>query len=411
MTLPKRHLTPATALPSRPELRFCDVIKDTVLPDHVVRQTSLMQLNRTLEGIMRLSGFSNEVFGDLANATVATAQKVAQTQDRIRALKELVPAIEEKLLTCELSDSMNVERTEFKPPPIPHALFTPATEDPSLRALYESCAPAPNVDRMDAFRTDGIKCMKLYSHPEFFEEEWMRIMQKELDEERRRRKERRELKKKNKLQRMNTQPRTQIHELEVKRYNSEGEVITNAVDLSSAADAEAGGHYRLGSDSPVGSYRQSFIQRPSTLRHDTFSSGSMGMHSREGSRLGPSRGGMDMGRKGAAKSAPVAAPPPPPPPPPPPAMSAPAPGNDGSVVDGAGTPTLTAMGTVGGTHFLSAIAGGQFTLRKVDRPATAAEKRQVRNESSDVAAILMRRVALEMSDSEEDDDDDDDDWD
>eukprot|EP00842_Homolaphlyctis_polyrhiza_P006154 jgi/Hompol1/653/HPOL_001486-RA len=168
---------------------------------------------------------------------------------------------------------------------------------------------------------------------------------------------------------------------------------------------------------------------------------------------GPSRmGGMEMSRGGAGGQTsqlqnmfesvkiPVSKPPPPPPPPPPPALFAPPPPPDASKMaesptgaaatspssDGKspaqpipGAPTPAATPSTPGVNFLSDIRGMQFKLKKTEseiEAGLAGKKgklggKKKPGETEEVAAILMRRVALEVSDSDEEEDDDDDEWD
>nr|KAJ3419002.1 hypothetical protein HK105_007525 [Polyrhizophydium stewartii] len=63
---------------------------------------------------------------------------------------------------------------------------------------------------------------------------------------------------------------------------------------------------------------------------------------------------------------------------------------------------------VSSVNFLSDIRNLQFKLKKTETPDAEAASKKKMVDSEEVAAILMRRVALEMSDSEDGDEDDDD---
>ncbi|TPX67578.1 hypothetical protein SpCBS45565_g03715 [Spizellomyces sp. 'palustris'] len=422
MTLPKRVSYPPPPVPSKPHVRFGDIIKETALPDTIVRQTSLMQLTRVLDQLSNFSLYANEIASDLVKSSVSISERVEEVQKRIDALKNVSPNVEEQLAVANLAESMNHERFDWKSQlKLGSNLFTKETEDPSLRAVYETCNDAPNLSLMDPFRADGQPCMKFYSYPEFFAEEWKMLMQKEFDEERKRKKERRELKKKAKLQRPTAAGKLQVQELQIKRYNSQGELITEGGENADTSNAPLRRLSIGSSDSPYGSgrgmpaavrswnkaeIRTSIMMRPTLAWED---------HGR------PSRGHTQVERSKTSRTR-VNTPPPPPPPPPPPLAFAGAPsaappsGGAPTVTSGAsaaaaaGNPTLSPA--LSNVNFLNEIRSGQFTLKKVDAPVmTAAEKRSARDQASDVAAILMRRVAMEMSDSEDEDSADDDDWD
>ncbi|KAJ3277252.1 Wiskott-Aldrich syndrome protein member 1, partial [Borealophlyctis nickersoniae] len=230
MTLPKRILAPPPAVPTRPDVRFADVVT-ALSPEGVVRQVSLMQITRVISQLSQLSFYAEEIFSGLITATTATSTRLTNLRTRLDTLKDTLPYVCDKIDNSSITESMNQERFDWKPPAtLSTNLFTKDTEDPSVKEAYDACTPPPELGVMDAFRTDGQTCMKFYSYPEFFVEEWKTLMQKELEE----RKAKRKAKKRAKLQRP-TAPQKPLQELQVKRYNSQGELISPAEDANPAS--------------------------------------------------------------------------------------------------------------------------------------------------------------------------------
>jgi len=122
--------------------------------------------------------------------------------------------------TMKVSIIPNPELIEFKPQEfVPEAnLFTKQSESVAINEAYQKCKDLPNFTEIDNLRTDGLKCAKLYSNPEFFLEEWMNVMNKDIEA----RKKKREERKKDKVK---LKKEKKIRELSKKQYNSDGEVI------------------------------------------------------------------------------------------------------------------------------------------------------------------------------------------
>ncbi|KAI9351501.1 hypothetical protein BDR26DRAFT_851176 [Obelidium mucronatum] len=63
-----------------------------------------------------------------------------------------------------------------------YGLFTSETEPHEIRLLLERCTPPPPLHLLDMFRTDGLKSAELFSHPDYFVNEWKRAIIAECDE-------------------------------------------------------------------------------------------------------------------------------------------------------------------------------------------------------------------------------------
>ncbi|KAJ3326549.1 Wiskott-Aldrich syndrome protein member 1 [Blyttiomyces sp. JEL0837] len=372
-------------------------------------------------------------------------------------------------------------------------LFVKATENPSMKALYDSCAPPPALHVLDQYRTDGQKCMKFYSCPEYFVEEWRSLIQREQDLK----KAKRIAKKRNKEAKMRSlrPPQPNPQQLEIKRYNSQGDLIVERgsgghhhhphyhqqqqqyqmippqekpyvnITVTNEFDHEHGTISTVGTSvsnespfhsvkappppppplppqqqqSPASQQQQQQQQRMGLISHRQSNSISSTSSVEESPRGNSPIKGLFTRRQSNGKSTDpnlgvTSGGPPPPPPPPPPAS--------GVIITGASVTTgignLTAvrsgspafLGAEGGENadrvgsvgksgigggrdggdaavlegkmgLLSEIRGGQFKLRRVETVHRSSPKKLA--PTNEVAAILMRRVALEMSDSESSD--------
>ena len=176
MSLPKRVVESPPQLPSNPTFDILELFKTAQNADPVTRHMILIQLNRTIEQLAQLSLFANEIVSDIANTQLEIESKTNAIKERIDNVYKYTPALETTLAQAKLGESMTYERYEWKQTPkIMNSFFTKESDPYPLRAVYEKCAPPPNVDILDEFRIDDMKCMRFYSYPEFFFDEWRRL--------------------------------------------------------------------------------------------------------------------------------------------------------------------------------------------------------------------------------------------
>lgn len=50
------------------------------------------------------------------------------------------------------------------------------TENAEIKKVYELCDAGPDLQSLDVYRKDGVSCLSLYTYPDFFAEEWKRMM-------------------------------------------------------------------------------------------------------------------------------------------------------------------------------------------------------------------------------------------
>lgn len=87
-----------------------------------------------------------------------------------------IPEYEGQLINME-QKSINRDRVSWKSRALINSnLFTTSSQPSDIKAIYESCPPIPPLEMLDRFRTDGLSSSKLFSYPEFFVEEWKLLM-------------------------------------------------------------------------------------------------------------------------------------------------------------------------------------------------------------------------------------------
>lgn len=298
-------------------------------------------------------------------------------------LKQLNGKLASLQISNENIKNLEAERHDFKIfEGIESGLFS--KKDPMLQSLYDQCERPPNLQILDSYREDNQPCLKFYSYPKFFFDEWKKGMLRENEEKLKQRK----LKKKQKQE-------MKVKEMQVKTYNENGEVVVKKI---------------VSDNQPAVTENQPTLQ--TQLENLVIEEMPISPPSEEMSIIIPEA--VVIPECPPMNSF---APPPPPLSPMSPVMAAPPPPPAPIEMPTSSTSHLiqnvqlkkTSFVEKGGDQrstLLSSIRGGT-KLKSVGPPA----KKSQTQESNDVAAILMRRAALESSDSESDgENDSDSDW-
>ncbi|KAJ3395593.1 hypothetical protein HDU92_005415 [Lobulomyces angularis] len=321
-------------------------------PEVAQRKCAIAQIELITFQLAQLSAFSNEIFEDLMISASKVSNRIKKIKKRIHNIKETdLPNLNEII---EHQSKISLEKNfDWKlKPQMPCNFFTKETENVSIQKVYETCDSAPNLGSLDKFRNDQKSSLNFYTYPGFFVEEWKNIQQKENEERKQKRKAKKVLRQRQRAE--------NVAELVVKKYNSHGEVI-----LPGTPEVKKIKNSIPGSSPPP----------PPGIQGNISSTKNQ--------------------------------PPPPPPPPGLPAFSSSAP-NQGSSSNKSIEVSQKAEVSDARSGLMSDIKLG-IKLKKVEEPVIKKVQQVPQN---DVAAILMRRVALEMSDSESDgsDESDGDEW-
>ncbi|KAJ3104492.1 hypothetical protein HDU97_009105, partial [Phlyctochytrium planicorne] len=467
-------------LPSQPERKFSQAVSSKD-PQVAARQVALMQLTRLIVQISDMSLYAHEILKEASDHSSKSQDRIDRVRARVEKIQSLLPKVERALSETPVPTHLQSDRPSLQlRTNLETNLFTRSTEHPAIQSIYEStCAPPPQLHLLDDFRTDGEKSMKFFSYPDFFVEQWRGIMQRELDERKAKRLARRRSRQGKSLVALAGRTgKGEAPELEVKRYNSSGELIPNPPPTSQQnPDQTSTSNSVTDLRRGTSTYSMSSIAASSifALRDDTDRShrprasitsiqevdpaigrqiSSSARSSVTGSpnrNVGTNNNASERGAGAVlVESIPVPPPPPtppvvsafkamgggghpppPPPPPPPPMLFADA--GSGNMEKTGSSPvqpqqvkapqaTLLGLGldsvalrsaanrtrtpspnapvpNIERMGLLSEIREGQFKLKKVE-PPNPSNKAKI-PVGNDVAAILMRRAALEMSDSDE----------
>ncbi|KAJ3302451.1 Wiskott-Aldrich syndrome protein member 1 [Kappamyces sp. JEL0829] len=333
------------------------VVAGVVDPPYLIalKQMPYMQLTRLLDQLTDFSHFANDLFLNLANESIRVSERVSSLSGRLDELITRIPEFEKQVVESGANPTGR-ERSGWKSNfLVTSNLFTKSSRPSEISALYESCYPSPRLEVLDQFRNDGLCSMKLFSYPEFFVDEWKHLLKQSGDKH----------KKKKDV------------ELAVKEDRGQVESNTPSAPILLATTKK---------------------------------------QARERKRVDETPSGTGSAANLSVAAPPLKLPPPkaaPPPPPPPPPMSmniptTPAAGKPDLVLSPAlqkpQGPAPSAQpkrpeSSADMSGFLSDIKGRQFQLKKTE--IMTREERKKQNEPDEVVAILMRRAALEASDSEE----------
>jgi hypothetical protein len=461
MPLTKRNVEVPLPCSTRTDLTVENLISTQTTQEQSFKKTNLIQLTQILGQLSQISQYANELFSGLIKQSNDTFERINNIKTRINNLNANINQVDKKMGMMKVSIIPNPELIEFKPQEfVPEAdLFTKQSESFAINEAYQKCKDIPNFSEIDKFRTDGKKCAKLYSDPDFFLEQWKDVMNRDIEA----RKKKKEERKKDKIK--VKKEKKQIRELSKKQYNSDGEVINQerlseyrksklsqpdsvitesvtpmTMDIPSMMAPPAPSAPTMVSNAPPPPAMPSVPAAPPVPLPFMPQQPQMGSIGQIPPPL-PSMGISSIPPMPMPTPVGSNAPPPPPPPavstapppPPPPAMTAtnaPPPPPPPAAPSGGGLPTINANAlqnvqlrsasaapapapapTNTRDDLLSNIKMGGFKLRKVE----VNEKRKPNDDlegRDDVAALLIRRVALEDSDSEsEESDSDSDDWD
>jgi len=405
---------------------------EKITQEQSFKKTNLIQLTQLLGQLSQISRCANEIFTGLIKQTNETSERINNIKARINAINSNVDQVEKKVGMMSISNIPNPEVLEFKSQDIvPEAnLFTKESQPTAIIEAYQKCKDLPNFSEIDSLRDDGIKCAKLYSDPDYFLEEYKALMYKDIAD----RKKKKEERKKDKIK---LQKEKKINEISKKKYNRDGEIIIETDQDKKKESRKSRFAQPTNKDVKCLTDNSMFSNTlpPPTmpsLSSITKQAGPSMASTNGGPPPPPPMLGNPPPPPPAASNIPPPPPPPavnapPPPPPPPVAVNAPPPPSGGTAPPPPSIGSLLSeiqqrqqlkptsqtpspAPTSSRDDLLNNIKMGCFKLRKVEvnekKPKDDLEGR------NDVAALLIRRVALEDSDSEsEESDSDSDEWD
>ncbi|ORX48911.1 hypothetical protein BCR36DRAFT_397972 [Piromyces finnis] len=403
---------------------------------------NLIQLTQLLGQLSQISQYANELFSGLIKQANETSERINNIKARINNINSNIVQVETKMSMMKVSNIPNPEcmksffkynifiLIEYKPhESVEENIFTKQSQSFAINEAYQKCKDIPNFAEIDLLRTDGYKCAKLYSDPEIFFEEYKDVVKKDIDAKQKKKEER-------KKDKVKVKKEKKIRELSKKQYNSDGEVINQRLDRERSSEYRKSKLSQPDTNitekitpmdtnsmmaSPITMSTNSAVPPPPppsipsipalpTMPQPPLQLQSIGQIPPPYPSIGLSTVPsvpMPMPMP-VPVSANVPPPPPPPavvstniPPPPPPAPSGGLPAINNNALQNVQLKSATPVPAQTNTRddLLSNIKMGGFKLRKVE----INEKRKPNDDlegRNDVAALLIRRVALEDSDSE-----------
>lgn len=350
MSLPEKviHAGPTTL----PQIGVNEsVIPGVIDPQYLInlKQIPYLQLTRLFDQLTDFTGYANDMFFGLANTSIRLSERLHTLSLKIDDLQGTrMSAFVGQIDTCGDLKPIGRERAAWRPQyRIASNFFTQASQSVEMREAYDRCPPIPDLDILDVFRSDGQSSMKLFSYPDFFVEEW-KVLQGSSNKKSRR----------------------------LKNSSS-----LDSMGILDRSNGSAAVHDTMMAK-PVKVAREK-----KQVQVETYAYASKWQVT-------------------AAPPRPLARIPPPPPPPPPRASMSPGVASASTLTSGKSPSSALSSDQVD-RGFLSDIKGNQFKLKKTE--VQSIQERKKLSESDGVAAILMRRAALE-DDSEDDVGEHEDEW-
>ncbi|KYQ92568.1 hypothetical protein DLAC_06556 [Tieghemostelium lacteum] len=404
--------------------------KDQIV-DAVLHNTCVGIINQ----LMVLAEHANNVFTSLSNESTLICQRLNKINSRIKPLIQQIPVIENYHQNNSIEVLNSKPRAEYHADnPEKHQHFTHASIPPSVNNVYQSkCKPPPNLALLDPYMDDGQKCLKLYTNPDFFIDEWIAEQIKQSEEAKQRRRERREARLKKKSEKTADVEVKKVKRVRKVRYDPvTGEKIVIEVD-----GPIGGGPQQSPTQTPhaisqqplTTSHQPTFhtppppsnfsmpppppinatLPRPPSVGPNTFAMPPPPPPTSDSFSMPPPPMIQQTPPPFAVSSIPqpvmqtAYVPPPPPGPPPPPPPNAPPP-----PVFKAEAPKPKASDAR--SDLLTSIMSGISLKPAEERKIPEIQQQNNKSEPINIADILARRIAWAASDSD-DDSEDDSDWD
>ncbi|KAJ3362495.1 WH2 domain-containing protein [Allomyces arbusculus] len=168
------------------------------------QQLSTLQVLRCIELLAAVTDHAATLMSNLSTRVAATAHRTVALATRIDTLTASARHAGDSLADvarvlhdpndpdhAQLAASSGAVSVHFLAPapvkmvPTATPLFgflTRSTRPPAIAAAYAQCTAPPALDRLDAYRDDGMQSMAFYSYPDFFVDEWRKVMTKDEEE-------------------------------------------------------------------------------------------------------------------------------------------------------------------------------------------------------------------------------------
>eukprot|EP00834_Sanchytrium_tribonematis_P002075 NODE_58_length_28395_cov_1.465720.p4 type:complete len:496 gc:universal NODE_58_length_28395_cov_1.465720:24309-25796(+) len=156
-----------------------------------VKNLQAYQYKKLLSQIITVSSYSVTLLGSFYSRAEIASENLGELYKRLSKLEQALPNIQDRLI----AEPFHLGEAEKPQPTLISSSFLSKESRPmEMMAVYEKCKKPPELHKLDQFRSDGKTCMQFYSNPNFFVEEWKKVIEKENEEKKKKRKEKKALK-------------------------------------------------------------------------------------------------------------------------------------------------------------------------------------------------------------------------
>lgn len=141
-----------------------------------------------MEQMALLFSFSTKLFEGLVEDATKTSERIKSITQRVDVLVDQVPQTQHFVQTIDPSVTFGYQRLEYNnEQQEDQQLFSPQTLPLSVKDSWDRCKPPPNLALLDVFDPSS-SCLKKYTNPNFFIEQWAEEMVRPLSTKKKKKK-------------------------------------------------------------------------------------------------------------------------------------------------------------------------------------------------------------------------------
>ncbi|KAI9164568.1 Wiskott-Aldrich syndrome protein member 1 [Blastocladiella emersonii ATCC 22665] len=155
-----------------------------------------LQLIRCIDSLAQLTTHASAVMEDLHQSVLGAVTRTSSLDTHLTSLGAATadPALAWSPPEAYLTSHPPRVRDDPSAPAAGKTqisgFLTKSSRPASMQAELAQCAAPPRLDLLDAYRDDGVASMTRYSYPDFFVDEWRKLMCKEEEERKKKKKQR-----------------------------------------------------------------------------------------------------------------------------------------------------------------------------------------------------------------------------
>jgi len=133
-----------------------------------------MGMQIALEQLSNLTSYSHELFKGLLDVSNSYQERINTLAQRAQNLAQKSYQAESFFAVVDPWTLFKNRTADVKTSIVEdQQLFTKSSVPLPLQAIYNSASPPPNLAIMDAFADEGKSCLKMYTNPSFFIDQWV----------------------------------------------------------------------------------------------------------------------------------------------------------------------------------------------------------------------------------------------